>query len=265
MRRQACIVATFCLLALVLCSQTAHAEDALAKPSDADASARLTAGNRLYRLREFEKAVDEYKAGALKEDSPVFYYNLGQCYRQLGKYEDAIWQYERFLARGRPTGEIKIAVEGFIKQMKDELAKKAMTQQPIEPAPDPKPAPPAAPAGPTNVTIVEHAEPWYRDGLGWGLTGAGVIGTGVSLGFFISAQGLDDDANAETSQDDRDRLHERASDRRVIGTVVGVVGVGVLVTGVVKLILRPKDHERTIKTSVNFGLVPNGIVITSQF
>jgi tetratricopeptide (TPR) repeat protein len=255
-------VAAVCLFALVLPSTNAYADDSLAKPRDAEAAERLTVGNRLYRLGEFERAIDEYKAGALEEDAPVFHYNLGQCYRQLGRYEDAIWQYERFLARGKPTGEIKNAVDGFIKQMNDELTKKAMTQQPIEPAADPKSP---APAVPTSVTIVEHAEPWYKDGVGWGLAGAGTLGVGVSLGFFVSAQGLDDDANAETGQENRDRLHDRASDRRVIGAVVGVVGVGVLVTGVVKLIIRPTARSRTVKSFVGIGIVRDGLVVTGRF
>ena len=68
---------------------TAHG-DPLAKPASAIACEHLTAGNRLYRLREFEKAVEAYKAGAISEDAPVFHYNLAQCYRELGRYEEAL-------------------------------------------------------------------------------------------------------------------------------------------------------------------------------
>jgi tetratricopeptide (TPR) repeat protein len=110
---------------------TAHA-DPLAKPTNVVARDYLTTGNRFYRLREFEKAIEEYKAGAVREDSPIFYYNLGQCYRQLGRYEDAIWHYERFLERGKPTGEVEASVRDFIVQMRGELEKKAMKQPPIE-------------------------------------------------------------------------------------------------------------------------------------
>lgn len=254
--------ATMFVLALLVSTTSAYADDPLAKPASAEARERLVAGNRLYRLREFDKAVEQYKAGALKEDSPVFHYNLGQCFRQLGEYEDAIWHYERFLDRGRPTGEIKDAVDGFIKQMKDELAKKAMTQPPTDPAPDTRPT---AQPPPAAVTVIDRAEPWYMDGVGWGLTGAGIIGVGGSIGLFISASGLDDDANAETQQQVRDELHERASNRRLIGAVIGIAGGAALVTGVIKLVIRPKDRERTIKTSLDVGFTGDGIVVMGTF
>ncbi len=147
--------------------------------------------------------------------------------------------------------------------MKDELAKKAMSQPPTEPAPD---ATPTAPS-PTwaTVTVVDRAEPWYTDGFGWGLTGVGVVGVGISLGFVISARGLDKDANAETRQDVRDELHERASDRRLIGVVVGIAGGAALVTGIVKLIIRPKDRERTITTSLGVGVARDGVFVMGRF
>ncbi len=251
------------LLALVLTASNAYADDPLAKPTTAEARERLAAGNKRYRLREFEKAVEEYKAGALQEDVPVFHYNLGQCYRQLGKYEDAIWHYERFLDRGRPTGQIMDAVDGFIKQMKDELAKKAITQPPTDAAPDTNPITPTP--APATLAVVDRAEPWYADGFGWGLTGAGIVGIGVSLGFVISARGLDQDANAETAQEVRDELHERASDRRQIGVVVGIAGGAALVTGVIKLVVRPKDRARTVKTSLGIGVARDGIFVMGTF
>jgi hypothetical protein len=45
----------------------------------------LIRGNRLYNTRAFDAAIEAYKAGALAEPAPVFDYNLGQTYRQLGR------------------------------------------------------------------------------------------------------------------------------------------------------------------------------------
>src|SRR5690606_16263736 len=92
---------------LVLGSSSAYADDALAPPTNAKAREHFVRGNRLYRIREFAKAVDEYKAGSLAQPVTVFLYNLGQCHRQLGKHKEALWYYEMFLKRGNPTGELR--------------------------------------------------------------------------------------------------------------------------------------------------------------
>jgi tetratricopeptide (TPR) repeat protein len=247
------------VLIAVLAASSAHAEDSFVKPTNAEARAHLAAGNRHYRLREFDKAVEEYKAGALKEDVPVFYYNLGQCYRQLGRPEDAIWHYQRFLDRGQPTGQVKDAVDGFIKELKDDLMTKALKPKPPEPKP-PVPTPP-----PSTVTVVDRAEPWYRDGFAWGLTGTGVVASGVALGFVIDAHGLDKDANSETRQEASRDLHARASERRLVGGIIGIVGGAALITGVVKLIIHPTDRVRTVKTPLSFGVVPGGVLVMGRF
>jgi hypothetical protein len=240
------------------------AADALAKPVAATARDRLTAGNKLYRLREFDKAIDEYKAGALVEDAPVFHYNLGQCYRQLGKHEDAIWHYERFLDRARPSGEIKDAVDGFVRQLKDELATKAKikAQPPTGPAPDTRPIERRAPE---TITLVERGEPWYRDSFAWGLVGAGAIAGGVSIGFLLHGNGLDGDANMETRQDVRNELHDQANRARLVGTIVGVGGAALLVTGIVKLVIHPTGSARAIKVARGLAVTDRSVHLMLRF
>lgn len=246
---------------VILLSGVAYADDPLAKPKAEEARDRLSAGNKRYRLREFDKAVDEYKAGALVEDAPVFHYNLGQCYRQLGRYEDAIWHYERFLERGKPTGQLKDAVEDFRTQMKGELEKKAMTQPPIEPAPDPKPV-----SEPPRVQIVKVPSPaWYEDKLGWTLAAGGAVGLGVSAWLFIDANDLQNEADEQVDQGKREGLRDRASSRRLFGTVVGVGGLGLVATGIIRLVLRPDDREKTVVGGLNVGVRGNSIFVMGGF
>jgi tetratricopeptide (TPR) repeat protein len=251
----------FTVFALLFVVTPAWADDPLAKPKNATAQQRLAAGNKLYRVREFEKAVEEYKAGALVEDVPVFHYNLGQCFRQLGRYEDAIWHYERFIERGQPTGPMRGAVDAFLTQMRSELEKKAMSQRPIDPAPEPKPVPDP----PKTTTIRIPGEPWHKDRLGWGLGAAGVVSIGVSSWLLISANGLDDDSNKQATQAERQDLRDRASSRRTIGAIVGIGGAGLLVGGIIKLALRPADREETVTTSLNVGITGDGVFVTGRF
>ncbi|MEJ7602006.1 MAG: tetratricopeptide repeat protein [Kofleriaceae bacterium] len=244
------------------------AADPFGKPSNVEATEKLNLGTRLYRVREFEKAIEEYKAGALKEDAPAFHYNLGQCYRLLGRYDEAIWHYERFLSRHarKTTPKIVVIVEGFINDMKAELNKKVMTRPPVEPAPDPQTAATEpAQVTPTVVTVVDPASPWYSDGVGWGLAGTGLASSGIAMGLLVSAQGLDEDANRETRQEIKEALHERADSRRLIGAVVGIGGGALLMTGIIKLAIAPKARERTVQTSLGIGATRNGIAIVGRF
>jgi len=262
----------FVVLVLAIGARLAVADDEIAKPTTVVARDRVTAGNRLYRVRQFEKALEEYKAGALKEDAPVFYYNLGQCYRQLGRFEEAIWHYQRFLNRANPLPEkYKQAVEDFISDMKAELDKKVMTRPPTDAAPGStmfpnRPAPNESISHVASVLDRAESEPWYADGLGWGLTGSGVVGSGVSMWLLLDAAGLDDDANHESSQVTQTALRNRAGDRRLAGTIVGVVGGAALLTGILKLAIAPKDRQRrSTATDLALGLTGNGIVVQGRF
>ena len=250
----------------LLTADSAFADDPLGKPKDTAAREHLSQGNRLYRLREFEKAIEEYKAGALREDANVFLYNLGQCYRQLGKYEEAIWHYERFVSRAQPTGEMKTAIEDFVKQMKAELEKKAMTQAPVEPAPDAKPVDPAPPpVAVTSVTSPSESSPWYTDGVGWALAGTGASAVALGGYLLLDAADLSDEANNEERQGVRQELRDKASTRRVIGAVVGVAGVGLLATGVVKLLRHPSAKERSSMASWDIGVSGRGLYVFGSF
>jgi len=222
------------LVSLLLVSTTpAHADDPFEKPSAADARDHLSKGNKLYAVRDFEKAIEEYKAGALVESATIFDYNLGQCYRQLGKYDDAIWFYERFVNRAHPTGEVLSAVNEFIAQMKAERDKKAMTQAPTEAAPAPS-SPPIAhvnPApSPTTSAPAPHAHKSHY--FAAGLAIAGGVGVIVGGGLLWDAHSLNNDANHTTSQQGRDALHDKADTRSLTGMIVGIGGVALVGTGV---------------------------------
>lgn len=230
--------------------------DPLARPASPEARSHLIHGNRLYGVRSFEEAVAEYKTGALIEPAPVFDYNLGQCFRQLGKYQEAIWHYERFLSRGNPHGELLDAVHGFIAQMKAELAQKAMAQKPTEPAPPPG-------VHLHDEQLLGRTEAWYEDGFGWGLAGAGFAGVAVGGGLLLDAAGLNRDADMTTNQQLRDRLKDKERTRNLLGAIIGIGGAGLLATGIVKLAVYPKERSRTV--SWNVTVSRNSLMILGQF
>jgi len=257
------LIRILCLIAAsALLPRVAIADDEIAKPIVPAAKEHLAQGTKLYRLRDFDKAIEEYKAGALVEDAPVFHYNLGQCYRQLGRPEDAIWHYQRFLDRANPLPpKYKQATEDFIRDMKAEVEKRLIAK-PIEPTPIVKPA---TDTKLPQRTIVDPADPWYTDGFGWGLTGTGAIASGVSIWLLVDAKGLDDQANMTASQQTQDTLRNRASQRRLAGEIVGVAGGVALVAGIVKLALSPKPTTRVVGASLDLIPTPGGLAITGRF
>lgn len=247
-------------LGVLLTSALGHA-DPLSKPAAPEARSHLALGNKLYGVRSFDEAAAEYKAGAIIEPAPVFDYNLGQCFRQLGKYQEAIWHYDRFLSRGNPQGELLDAVTGFITQMKSELDKKAMTQKPTEPAPS------GASAAPIPIRLESpqerSSEAWYDDRAGWALTGAGVVGLAVGGGLLVDASSLRDDANRNLSQQEQKRLADRASTRELLGELMGAGGVGLLVVGVIKLAIHPGEPPRVARW--NIGTTHNSLLVFGEF
>lgn len=252
------VATTACLLLLLGISS---ADDSLAKPTDAIAREHISKGNKLYQLGEFAQAVEEYKAGALAQDAPVFYFNLGQCYRQLGAYKEAIWQYERFLARGKPTGKVKEAVEAFLVQMKSELEQKAKTQPPLEAAPESLPSQPVQSV--VQATAIERGPPWYKDNWGWGLTASGVVAGGLSGLLFWSGVNLDNDANEEPDRARQDELHDRADTRRIFGVVAGIGGAALIATGVIKLAITSVD--RPTQAAWHLGISHKGVTVLGRF
>lgn len=220
-------------------------DDELAKPASAEAREHLTIGARHYRGLDYEQAISEYKAGILIEDSPVFYLDLAQAYRKLGRCEEAIWNYQHFLDHTDPLPlKYKDLAEGFIRECKTKL-----DQKPI--------------ANPATLTLSAHVDPWYEDGVGWTITGAGAVAGGVALWLFLDAKSLDDQANTEPNQDMQNTLRNRASDRKLAGSITGVVGAIGFVAGIVKLAIAPS--AQTSSTALNVGVSRDSIFVIGRF
>jgi len=56
----------------------------------AAARAHFEAATRLYDIHEYAKALEEYKEAYLAKPDPAFLFNVGQCYRKLGKLDKAL-------------------------------------------------------------------------------------------------------------------------------------------------------------------------------
>jgi hypothetical protein len=251
--------------------RVARADDpAIPRPTSKEALEHLAKGSKLYGVGEWAKAADEYKAGALIEEAPIFDYDLGQAYRQAGEYKLAIWHYKRFLKAYTTPGPRMDSVQKFIADMQAELDQKARKEEPTEPAsvqsgsaasepakPSPTPVPP--------VAIVPHErEHWYEDWFGWGLAGTGVVGVAVGGALLLDASSLNDQANHTVAQQEAQALHDKADTRSLLGTVIGIGGLGLVATGAIKLAVHPSEPA-TQTASWSLGVSSHGVFVFGRF
>jgi tetratricopeptide (TPR) repeat protein len=273
-----CLVAAACFLGVVSGS-SASARNPLAKPKATAAREHLERGNRLYDTRAFDEAIVEYKAGALVEPAPVFDFNLGQAYRQLGRYQDALWHYDRFLRYGEPMGELLDAVNGFMTEMRAQLANRAPTMPPTGPAANDGSAFASTARPPDRVIPRSEAErndraeqlerasapesaasPYW---LGWTTLGTGVVAAGASGLLLWRASSLHDQANTEPDVRRRVEVHDHAKTRTVIGAVVGVGGAVLTATGAVLLVTHSRARARI--ASWDIGISAHGVEVFGRF
>lgn len=239
---------------LVVLGGVAWAGDPLARPASPKACEYLDQGNTLYDLRSFEDAIKAFRAGAVIEEAAVFDFNLGQASRQLGKYEDAIWYYERFVDIGHPAGEDLATVQELIKEMRAHLADRARTMPPNDPARPRSDAAKASPSGPPGT-----------DWFGWGVTGFGIAAMGAGGAVLLSASHLSDQANMAADTKRRDQLHDQARTRSTVGAVIGIGGIAATVAGAIKLLLHAHAAEPAASAALALGVSSNGAYVVGRF
>lgn len=265
--------------ALVVASPVARAD--LSPPKDVDARRLMLQGNTHYRLKDFAQAIVKYKEGAKLEDAPVFYYNLAQAYRQLRKYEQAIWFYKQYLNRGDVRPEVAAAVGRFVRDMRKELASQASVDPPTEPGGDGhkgragQKAGRAKLAGSTaadktgndRTVLVEPAKPgpaWYRDWVGWTIGGAGMASMLAGGVLLVSAGNLQDKSDAENDQILRTEYRNQANSRRTWGTIFTLAGGAAVIGGIVKLAINPSKKRET-ESNLSVGFTGRGVMLSGRF
>lgn len=154
------------LLALMVLARIAHADD----PATRAAKRHFDRGQKLFTLGKFDLALDEYQKAYDASPIPDFLYNIGQCHRNLGNYEQAIFSFKRYLQLD-PEAENRDKVELIIDELQDKLERDGAKKQ-VQPPPPPPPPPPQV-----------HGEtPFYKKWWFW--AGVGVVGVAGGVGIY---------------------------------------------------------------------------------
>ena len=197
-------------------------------PARTAALAHFEMAKRLFDVREYGKALEEYKAAYIAKPDPAFLFNIGQCHRKLGQNEQALDFFQQFLRKApandpnRPQVEARIADIRLEEQAKAALVPKAKpepTPLPNDVAPTPSsppaypspfsdatapspapftpfPAPTApSPAAGTDLSVaaqanpVAEAKPIYGTWWFWTGVGAAVVAGAATTAYLLSSKG----------------------------------------------------------------------------
>jgi tetratricopeptide (TPR) repeat protein len=132
-------VALLTLLATVLSSQPVRADDV------AKAKRLFRQAEQAFAKNDFEGALELYKQAYEAKPLVGFHFNLGQCYRSLGRYEEAIQHFEAYL-RSSTNPKNRADAEKLIK-----LCREALSQQPA--------STPVEPEEPASAPVDREAVP----------------------------------------------------------------------------------------------------------
>jgi len=168
-----------CLLALfvvAVVARVAAADDAATRA----ARRHFERGQRLYAATKFREALDEYQQAFDARPLPDFLFNIGQCYRNLGDYDAAIFSYKKYLAAA-PDASNRPQVEQLITELQTRKDQEDARRLALQPPPPPPPAAPptaappsAAPAPSRPVDPPIYTRWWFWTGIGVIAAGAGV-------------------------------------------------------------------------------------------
>jgi tetratricopeptide (TPR) repeat protein len=86
---------------------------------------------KLFALRRFERALNEYEAAFEAKPIADFLFNIGQCHVNLGNYSEAIFSFRKFL-KLKPNAKNRDQVEEYIATLDKKQADKPRDEPPLE-------------------------------------------------------------------------------------------------------------------------------------
>ena len=154
------------LIVTLLATRVAHAED----PSTKSAKRHFDRGQKLFNLGKFDEALDEYQQAYEAKEIPAILFNIGQCYRNLGDYDAAVFSFKKYL-KLEPDAENREQVEEYITELETEQEKGNSKKFRL----DKKKEEPA-----------ETATPVYKKWWFW--TGIAVVGVAGGAGIYAATR-----------------------------------------------------------------------------
>jgi len=133
-------------ICLAAAAVTLPARPAVAREASDDAALKRAQGHfrkgeKLFALGRFDDALEQYEKAFEAKPLPGFLFNIAQCHRNLGSFDEAIFSFRKYL-RLIPDAENREATEELINELEAEKARSGSrpVRPRVEPIPDGKPA-----------------------------------------------------------------------------------------------------------------------------
>jgi tetratricopeptide (TPR) repeat protein len=222
---------------------------AFAGPKEkAEAKKHVDAATQAHQKGKYDVALTELQTAYGLDPQPDFLYAMGQVQVKLGKCDDAIASYEKFLGTNPPAEPAAAAKEAI------ETCQKQAPPPPPEPTPPPpEPTPAPAPTPPPPPPAERKA--FYTDKIGSALVGTGVVSMVVGVVFYSSAVSTLDDAEAATTYAKHEELVDDAHMKRNVGVVFGAVGLAAIGVGVWHYTQYRSEQAVTVAPTTSGGMV----------
>lgn len=189
-----------------------------------------------YNLSEWNEALEDFKAAYRQSRDAAFLFNIGQCLRQLKRYEEASLEYRAYL-RENPNIATNIAnqVKALIGQM-DDAARMRATSKPAASTP--------APTASQSLALTQAPLPmkhWYHSAAGWSCTALGVTFAAVGAGLVAHSAAID--VSDATSLAGQERLRNDIAAYSTSGWVTVGIGTALVATGIVLFAVSHKKSK----------------------
>lgn len=161
----------------VLLSALCALPPTLVAAQDAEQQARghFRRGETHFAVGRFAAALKEYMAAYELKPLPGFLFNIGQCHRNLGHFEEAVFSFKRYL-RLKPDAGNRAAVEELVTELERQIAAQKATRPPALVGP-------TGPAGIAALPPPPPPRPVYKRWWFW--TGIAAVAAGTAVGLYF--------------------------------------------------------------------------------
>jgi hypothetical protein len=94
-----------------------------------EAKGHFKRGEALYKAKRFKQAAESYELAYQRLPLPAFLFNIGQCYRNLGRAADAVDLFKRYL-EDAPEAPNRRRVEELLEELEPKARAERLTEPP---------------------------------------------------------------------------------------------------------------------------------------